>query len=159
EGDGVAPRANGEGRASASITARPPRPLPAAASTRPQNIVPIELESHRKRGDDDISPDRWGECPPGMVPVPAGRFNMGSPEGVGEADEHPQHEVILSAYCIDKTEVTVKAYAACVAAKGCTPALHTISDSLRSAADLTLLSQWCNHEDRPDHPINCVDWD
>ena len=61
-------------------------------------------------------------CPPGMVRVPAGTFRMGSPAGIGDADEHPQHEVTLSAYCIDRTEVTVKAYAACVAAKGCSAA-------------------------------------
>jgi formylglycine-generating enzyme required for sulfatase activity len=36
---------------------------------------------------------------------------MSSPEGVGDTDEHPVHEVTLSACWIDRTEVTVKAYA------------------------------------------------
>ena len=84
-------------------------------------------------------------CPAGMVRVPAGTFQMGNPEGVGLVDGYPQHAVTLSGYCIDKTEVTVKAYRACVAAKGC------------SATDLKV-DLHCNREDRPDHPINCVDW-
>jgi formylglycine-generating enzyme required for sulfatase activity len=38
-----------------------------------------------------------------MVYVPAGEFLMGSPEGVGEDEEHPQHTVYLDAYWIDQT--------------------------------------------------------
>jgi len=41
-----------------------------------------------------------------VVKVPAGWFPMGSPEGQGFAEEHPQHEVFLSDFAIDKTEVT-----------------------------------------------------
>ncbi len=35
---------------------------------------------------------------------------MGSPAGTGDADEHPQHQVTLSAFELDKTEVTVAQY-------------------------------------------------
>ena len=42
----------------------------------------------------------------GMVFIPAGEFLMGSPEGEGAFDEHPQHKVYLDAYYIDKYEVT-----------------------------------------------------
>jgi formylglycine-generating enzyme required for sulfatase activity len=41
-----------------------------------------------------------------VVKVPAGAFLMGSAEGVGEANERPQHEVDLPEFMIDKTEVT-----------------------------------------------------
>ena len=41
-----------------------------------------------------------------VVNVPAGLFLMGSLEGVGEANERPQHEVDLPAFLIDKMEVT-----------------------------------------------------
>ncbi len=53
-----------------------------------------------------------GDCPttPGMVTLPAGEFLMGSPTGVGAADEHPQHQVTLSAFQIDRTEVTAGQY-------------------------------------------------
>ena len=93
-----------------------------------------------------------------MVLVPAGTFRMGSSEGVGDADEHPAHKVTLSVYCIDKIEVTVKAYAACVTAKGCSAAPLTVNWSGLSAAPGELYSRFCNRDDRPDHPINCVDW-
>jgi formylglycine-generating enzyme required for sulfatase activity len=84
-------------------------------------------------------------CPDGMVRVPHGTFAMGSPDGTGEDDEHPRHPVTLAAFCIDRTEVTVKAYEACVAANRCTAPHREISPH-------------CNHPDRPDHPVNCVDW-
>ena len=41
-----------------------------------------------------------------LVYVPEGEFSMGSPEGVGEYAEQPQHQVYLDAYWIDQTEVT-----------------------------------------------------
>jgi formylglycine-generating enzyme required for sulfatase activity len=93
-----------------------------------------------------------------MVPVPAGTFRMGSPDGVGDTAEHPQHEVTLSAYCVDRTEVTVKAYAECVASKSCPVASTTVNWTRYSAAEAKLYSQFCNRDDHADHPINCVDW-
>jgi formylglycine-generating enzyme required for sulfatase activity len=41
-----------------------------------------------------------------MVFIPAGEFLMGSQEGEGAFDEHPQHVVYLDDYYIDKYEVT-----------------------------------------------------
>lgn len=41
-----------------------------------------------------------------VVNVPAGEFLMGSPDGQGEANERPQHQVDVSSFLIDKTEVT-----------------------------------------------------
>jgi len=45
-----------------------------------------------------------------MALIPAGEFQMGSPEGEGEGGEHPRHEVHLNAYYIDKYEVTFEQY-------------------------------------------------
>jgi formylglycine-generating enzyme required for sulfatase activity len=51
--------------------------------------------------------------------VPAGPFYMGSPEGVGEENEHPLHTVSLDALWIDETEVTNAQYQKCVDAGVC----------------------------------------
>jgi sulfatase modifying factor 1 len=83
---------------------------------------------------------------------------MGSPAGVGDEDEHPAHDVTLPRYCIDLTEVTVKAYEMCVAAGGCPAAMRTVQSSGYSADDVKRWSRFCNGDERPDHPINCVDW-
>ncbi len=83
-----------------------------------------------------------GSCPGGMAAIPAGSFMMGSNES---SDEKPVHRAEVGAFCMDVTEVTTEAYAACVAAGKC------------SAAS-TL--QYCNagQAGRGNHPINCVDW-
>lgn len=58
------------------------------------------------------------------VYIPAGSFLMGCDVGSGEvcsyANELPLHKVTLSAYYIDKYEVTNARYQACVAAGACT---------------------------------------
>jgi formylglycine-generating enzyme required for sulfatase activity len=54
-----------------------------------------------------------------MVLVPEGDFAMGSNRG--ESDEQPVHIVNLSAYYIDKYEVTNKSYKACVDDGKCIP--------------------------------------
>ena len=91
-------------------------------------------------------------CPVDMVHVPGGTFWMGSPTGLGELDEHPQHQVTLSGYCIDRTEVTVAAYARCAASRKCTSAMEPATKGQESLCNGT-------RADRQDHPVNCVDWD
>jgi len=54
--------------------------------------------------------------PAGMVRVPAGTFRMGTLDGPGH--EMPVHEVELAGFFIDRTEVTVGAFAAFVVATG-----------------------------------------
>jgi formylglycine-generating enzyme required for sulfatase activity len=93
-----------------------------------------------------------GTCSSDMVHVPGGTFSMGSPDTIGDAREHPQHRVSLSAYCIDKTEVTVAAYARCVASSECTRA--------RAPARFTGYGDFFNamRAERQDHPVNGVNW-
>ena len=50
---------------------------------------------------------RDGQEGPAMVWLPGGKFMMGSPEGVGNNDEHPQHEVTLDHYAVGQYPVTV----------------------------------------------------
>jgi eukaryotic-like serine/threonine-protein kinase len=135
------------------LAGEPARSLVDAAAAR--KVLP-EAPAFAARSQRREAP---GRCLDGMVAVPAGTFTMGSPEGEGYPDEQPRHEVTLSAYCIDRTEVTVGAYAACVAAGACRPALLTVNWTNYSARQVKVASPWCNRMDRPDHPINCVDWD
>jgi formylglycine-generating enzyme required for sulfatase activity len=79
--------------------------------------------------------------PAGMVPVAAGEFIMGYEEGDGH--EKPARKVYLSAYAIDRTEVSVEDYWACLNAKACTLPAH---------------SDWVQ-TDTPKHPIRNVNWD
>jgi formylglycine-generating enzyme required for sulfatase activity len=79
-----------------------------------------------------------------MVPVPEGTFTMGS--DAGWEWEQPVHTVYLSQFWIDRTEVTVAAYAACLDAGGCAATPGT--------------SDGCNWNvaGREDHPVNCLNW-
>jgi formylglycine-generating enzyme required for sulfatase activity len=79
-----------------------------------------------------------------MIRIAAGTVAIGADDG--EPDERPVHEVRVGAFEIDRTEVTVSAYGACVAAGACA-APETFHDR-------------CNTHDRgkDQHPLNCVTW-
>jgi formylglycine-generating enzyme required for sulfatase activity len=79
-----------------------------------------------------------------MIRIPSGTVSMGAEDG--EPDERPVHEVRVGAFEIDRTEVTVSAYGACVAAGAC-------------AAPEAFHEQCNTHERGKDqHPANCVTW-
>jgi formylglycine-generating enzyme required for sulfatase activity len=85
---------------------------------------------------------------PDMVTVPAGKFFFGCNASVDAEcynDEKPGRWLTLREFQIDKTEVTVSAYRACVEAGAC--------QEPGSGGP-------CNWGEpgREDHPINCVSW-
>lgn len=141
--------------ATVSVAPREAVVIDAAAAA---HVATPEGPDARQRGKSNAAASP-GQCPLGMVRVPGGRFRMGSPVGVGDEDEHPAHDVTLRAYCIDRTKVTVKAYEACVAAGSCNAATRTVQSSGYSTDDVKRWSRFCNGDERPDHPINCVDWE
>jgi formylglycine-generating enzyme required for sulfatase activity len=49
-----------------------------------------------------------------MIAVPGGTFSMGSPQGSGYADEHPQHQVTVAPFLMGKHPVTQEQWAAVV---------------------------------------------
>jgi formylglycine-generating enzyme required for sulfatase activity len=65
----------------------------------------------------------FSECQhgcPTMVVVPAGNFLMGSPNGEGKDEEHPQHAVsIARPFAVSRTEITYPQWNECVAGGGC----------------------------------------
>lgn len=58
------------------------------------------------------------QAPEGMVYIPAGTFTMGGRSEQAYQDEFPRHEVELSAFFMDETEVTNAQFAAFVEATG-----------------------------------------
>jgi formylglycine-generating enzyme required for sulfatase activity len=96
-----------------------------------------------------------------MVAVPAGSFFMGCNEQVDtecDADERPSRRVDVAAFRIDRTEVTVARYAACVAAGSCgTEGLTMPYVNKREQPELARFCNWGN-KGREEHPINCLTW-
>jgi formylglycine-generating enzyme required for sulfatase activity len=78
----------------ATVASPPATKIPSTATSAPANTT-----ENYTIGSTMVSP-KDGMT---MVYVPAGEFLMGSPEGVGEDEEHPQHTVYLDAYWIDQT--------------------------------------------------------
>ena len=69
--------------------------------------------------------DEFTECNvscPTMMVIPAGKFMMGSTNGTGNDDEHPQHEVSIDALAVGKFEITLAERQLCMDAGACVPA-------------------------------------
>lgn len=79
----------------------------------------------------------------GMLQIPAARFTMGTADPHAPPNERPPHVVSVAAFWIDKTEVTVGAYRACVDRGVCA---RPPASSARCTYDLG----------DPELPISCV---
>jgi formylglycine-generating enzyme required for sulfatase activity len=95
-----------------------------------------------------------------MVRIPGATFRMGSPaEADTPSDETPPSGLVnlvaVPSFCLDTTEVTVKAYLACA---GCARPPETVDFEGLTPNGRSFESQFCNTAASPDHPINCVDW-
>jgi formylglycine-generating enzyme len=89
----------------------------------------------------------------GMVALPGGSFAMGSDATDANENEKPVHQVGVAGFQLDRTEVTVEAYRACVQAGGC-----TVPDAFApEKGNYHIFCNWNHPEGRADHPINCVD--
>ncbi len=73
----------------------------------------------------EVPAPKFGLGVPDMVELPSGAYLMGSVEGEGYDDEHPQHEVAIAGFAIGKYEVTFAEWDYCVDAGGC---LHRPND-------------------------------
>lgn len=95
------------------------------------------------------------------VSVPAGEFWFGCNEEVDPAcgdDEKPGRKVHVDAFEIDRTEVTVAEFAACVDAGACDGSkVRTKGRGDRDDGDAKGTCNW-GKSGREQHPINCVDW-
>jgi formylglycine-generating enzyme required for sulfatase activity len=105
----------------------PSHPAPAAAEPAPAGpTVRVAEESSR-------APAAATSAPDGLVRVPAGSVVIDG------------KRIQVDAFAIDRTEVTVEAYARCVAAKKCKP-----------AASDDRACNWPARKKKGKYPINCV---
>ncbi len=81
----------------------------------------------------------------GMVRVPGGRFTMGSSDRNAPPNEKPARAVSTPAFWIDRTEVTVGAYRACVESGKCERPARASTACTYDAGDPAL-------------PVSCVSW-
>src|ERR1039457_190197 len=98
-------------------------------------------------------------CAPNQIGIAGGVFWMGDLD-VGE-NSLPIHKVTLSPYCIDRTEVTVASYWACVQSGGCQSPNAAVDWDYIKGEEKYKLSQFCTWRKSgltAQHPMNCVDW-
>ena len=115
-----------------------------------------------------VPPTPTPVAPEGVVFVPAGEFIMGSPEGEGDANEHPQHTVYLDAYYIDKYEVTNEQFSQFVDATGYTTDAETagwgwaltgaVWEEVEGADWRHPQGPGSSIEGKMDHPVVQVSW-
>jgi formylglycine-generating enzyme required for sulfatase activity len=89
-----------------------------------------------------------------MVLVPAGEFLMGSEGGEGDDDEKPAHKVRLSAFCMDRTEVTQKSYESLM---GANPAKFKGPDRPVESLAWSAAAKYCNMRSRKEGLTPCYD--
>jgi sulfatase modifying factor 1 len=82
-------------------------------------------------------------CPESAVPIPGGTFMMGEGNPLQAFGAGPAHREEVGSFCMDRTEVTAGAYAACTD-PGC------------GAQEVGTCADGAEH---PSYPRNCVTWE
>jgi formylglycine-generating enzyme required for sulfatase activity len=143
----AAPLALAQGDGGAPAPMQPDKPLKPAPQAEGEGDEPP---------DHPTPPDKPKEKPPpfvkqptvlkdGMVRIPGGRFTMGSSEKTSPPNERPSRVAMTTPFWLDKTEVTVAMYRACVDRGACQRTART--------------SAGCTYDSgEPSYPINCVSW-
>jgi formylglycine-generating enzyme required for sulfatase activity len=163
-----APAGSAQGGAVASPAASPAAPPPAvlgsaapssagaAGAASPAATPPVHADSEGDDADKDKPPSTTAVRPAplarqpvafkdGMVRVGGGRFTVGSNDRTAPANERPARVVVVAPFWIDRTEVAVGAYRACVEKAVC-PVLPKTSPM-------------CTYDQGdPLLPISCVPW-
>ncbi len=148
----------------------PKAKTPEPQATLPSAVAPVAKVEISPQGTvfSDVLKD--GSDGPEMVVIPAGTFNMGSPETEADRglDEGPQHRVSITEFALGKTEVTVKQFQQFVTATGySTDAEKNAGNSQGCAAFKagTVFGDTSSYtwkqpgfEQSPNHPAVCLSW-
>lgn len=131
----------------------------ATSTTAPGTAAPTStlphIEGDGEEPDHPTPPSPSTKSPPvarqatvvkdGMVRIPGGRFTMGSDDKKSPPNERPSLVVVVSPFWIDRTEVTVGAYRACVDRGACARPARSSSSCTYDLGDPAL-------------PVSCVPW-
>lgn len=98
-------------------------------------------------------------CPTNAVYIAGGPFYMGNDDY--PPNEAPAHQVILSPYCMDLTEVSTEAYDSCIKQGLCNRSAVENYWTDMTTEDHKVYDPLCNLNDATHgkHPINCVNWE
>ena len=146
-----------------------PEPLPPQAP-QPKPVEPVVKVEIAPQGTvfRDVLKD--GTDGPEMVVIPAGSFNMGSPENEADRglDEGPQHRVTITEFAIGKTEVSVAQFQQFVTATDYVTDAEKNSGNSQGCAAFkagtvfgnTSQNHWKHpgFEQKENHPAVCLSW-
>lgn len=149
---GVGPTAPTAATAATAATSSTSAAGPGAHAATPASAPP---EGEGDEGDHPTPPAPSAKAPvfqrqaailkDGMLRIPGGRFTMGTSEKNAPANERPARSVAVNAFWIDRTEVTVGAYRACVERGACARPTRTSPACTFDLGDAQL-------------PVSCVAW-
>jgi formylglycine-generating enzyme required for sulfatase activity len=142
-------------RGAALVSAAPPP----GGGAAPAAGAPVHDESEHEEPHGGPSENPYDEPSPartapvrqpvpsqgGMLRLPGGRFVMGSANPRAPLNERPARSASVPPFWIDRTEVTVGAYRACVEAGACAPPARASATCTFDAGDADL-------------PVSCVHW-
>jgi len=131
--------------ATASAGPPPSAPPSAGAGADRPTVVPGEALASAVPAPDAASK----LCPEGAAIVNGGRFQIGSATA---PEDGPRHPVLIDTFCLDRTEVTARAFSACVDAGSCS---RPAPDRVESAKDRCTIGPPALEA----HPANCVTFD
>jgi formylglycine-generating enzyme required for sulfatase activity len=122
---------------------------PLGAGAQPQATDDSEDEapapSASAEAQKPVAPRQTVTLKNGMVLVTGGRFTVGSSDPKAAPNERPPHDAAVKSFWLDRTEVTVGAYRACVEARKCDePRKSAVSCTYDMGDDLL--------------PVSCVRW-
>jgi len=106
-----------------------PEPVPTASVERPK-APPVRAKATEREG---------------MIRLPGGEFTVGSSDSRAPSNERPPRKATVAPFWIDKTEVTVAAYRACVDRRFCVAPTQTSASCTYGLGDDEL-------------PVSCVRW-
>ncbi len=126
-------------------------PTPIPVDTAVPTVEIVDNESADAVAEDTESGTERVSPVDGMVQVfiPAGSFRMGALDANSAPDEIPDHQVTMSAFWMDKLEITNSMYMICVQAGACEPPVEFKSEKHDT---------YFNTDEFADFPVLFVTW-